>query len=359
MKRRLTFIILIVSIFFCTTFCVGAVQSFSCDGLGFTVPDSFRNDELWAQQQGYAYAFCDNDDKIEFNIVVSDNEGFTYSGMDEETLASYASDFEDSLALEGYTVESIRVAPYVISDIVEGVYFDIILLNGERNQFFWFATEDKCYQFDFYYEDVDYTGFVTEIMNSVVIAPSDFYDEGHTPSCGDVETTDEGYSDTHISQYDNLNNITKDTLYNDNTEQINKSDKNDGDILSDKRNPVIILTVCLGCAVIAGVIMFFKRKKSRKENLQPLNCSVQPVYFNNNAGQQGARYTPDNYNNQQYQNGYQGGSGYVENTGYAPDYDYSNKLDITLNSTDDFSKTEYRLATLNMDKKFTHDEEDL
>ena len=105
--------------------------------------------------------------------------------------------------------------------------------------------------------------------------------------------------------------------------------------------------------------MFFKRKKSRKENVQPLNSSVQPVYFNNNAGQQGARYTPDNYNNQQYQNGYQCGSGYVENTGYAPDYDYSNKLDITLNSTDDFSKTEYRLATLNMDKKFTHDEEDL
>ncbi len=355
MKRSLTFIILIVSIFFCSTFYVGAVQNFSYEGLSFSVPDSFQNDELWAEQQGYVYAFCDNDDKIEFNVVVSDNEGFTYAGMDEETLASYASDFEDSLALEGYSVERISVAPYVISDVIDGVYFDIILLNGERNQFFWFATEDKCYQLDFYYEDDDCIRFVTEIMNSVVIVPADIFNEAHTPSDSDEETTDGDYSDTH----DSLNNVTKETLCSENSEQTNKSDKIDGDILSDKRNPMIIVTVCLGCAVIAGVIMFFKRKKSRNENTQPINSAVQPVYFNNNAGQQGTRYIHGNYNNQQTQDSYQGGSGYVENTGYAPDYDYSNKLDITLNSTDDFSKTEYRMATLNMDKKFTHDEEDL
>ena len=51
-------------------------------------------------------------------------------------------------------------------------------------------------------------------------------------------------------------------------------------------------------------------------------------------------------------------NGYIQNTGYAPDYDYSNKLDITLNSTDDFSKTEYRRATADMEMKYTTDEEE-
>lgn len=359
MKRNLSFIILIVSILLSSAFSAGAVQEFSSEGLSFSVPDFLYNDSFWAEQQSYTYAFCDSDDKIEFNVNIFENEGYTYSGMDEEILASYASDFEDSIVSEGYIVESVSVESYVLSNGIEGVHIDILLKNGERNQLYWFTTEDMCYQLDFYFEDDECISYVTEIMNSVVIVPSEVYSGNITPSVnGEEETIIDDYSYTDNSYYDDVNDVEENTYY---SEYSNETVNIDGDSAKIDNKSFLFVIVCLGCAVITGVIMFFKKKRAEKNNVNPFNAGgVQPGYFNNQNNVYGAQYTPVNSDNRQMpvQNNYQTGNGYIENTGYAPDYDYSNKLDITFNGTDDFSKTEYRRATANMERKFSDYEEE-
>ena len=124
---------------------------------------------------------------------------------------------------------------------------------------------------------------------------------------------------------------------------------------------VIVAAVAAGVSALIGAVKKKKAKKNAEKAFSQMGNN--PVCFNpqtdayraqympnQNAAQQAYPQQPPVQNNQ--------GNGYIENSGYAPDYDYSNKLDITLNGTDDFSKTEYRRATADMEKRFSEDEEE-
>ena len=325
---------------------MSAVREFSGYGLSFSVPEFMQNDPEWAQQQGYVYAFCDDDSKIEFNVSIFDNEGYIYSGLDDESLRAYASDFEDSLAVSGVIAESVEIIPYKLSGGAEGMFFNILLVSGEKNYFYWLATEETCYQLDFYFEDVDCEKYVEQIMSTVVITLSESYGETDEEITDDEIILDDGSDDIYIDEAITLEETTS---FVECKETTDKTVNIDGEPTKNDKNIFKLVIVILGLAAISGVIMFFKKKKEKKDLAE----------FLNSGANYGVPCTPRPADNQQTvpQNNYQGG-GYIENTGYAPDYDYSNKLDMTFDSTDDFSKTEYRIATRNMEKKFTDYEED-
>lgn len=349
MKRSLSFILFTVAIFLGGTFSASAVREFSGDGLSFSVPDVMQNDSDWAQQQGYAYAFCDDDSKIEFNVNIFANEGYISSGLDDESLKAYASDFEDSLTMSGEIVDSISIEPYKLSDGAEGMFFKILLASGEKNYFYWLATKETCYQFDFYFDDADCEKYVEQIMSTVVIESSESYGKTDEAITDDEIILDEDFDadDIYIDEATDVEGVNSSA---ESEKVTNKTENKDGEPTKDDKNILKFVIVIIGLAAISGVIMFFKKKKEKKDLAE----------FLNSGANYGVPYTPrpaDNQQTQPAENFYQGG-GYVENTGYAPDYDYSNKLDMTFDGTDDFSKTEYKIATQNMEKKFSDYEED-
>lgn len=109
----------------------------------------------------------------------------------------------------------------------------------------------------------------------------------------------------------------------------------------------IYIAAIIALAVIRIVSKALKNKKAKKNNPGTNNT---PNYFNPQTDAYGAQYDNQQTPNQS--------EGYVENNGYAPDYNYSNNLDTTLTNTNDFSKTEYNMATADMEKKYDGFEEE-
>ena len=101
MKRSLTLVLFIIAIFSVCVFSSSAVQEFTDNGLTFAVPDILKNDADWAESNDYSYAFCDDQECMELCVSVYPNDGFTYAGMDEESLANYASSMEEYFSNQG------------------------------------------------------------------------------------------------------------------------------------------------------------------------------------------------------------------------------------------------------------------
>ncbi len=491
MKRSLILIFFTIIIFAVGAFSASALQSFEEDGLSFSVPDIMENDAQWAQQHGYSYSFSDSEEIIELNVSVYPNEGFSFAGMDEESLENYASSLEDNLTQEGYVVESIEVVAYNPSDSIDGINISIVYASGEKADFYWLATESMCYDLDFWIYDDSYAKYISEVMGSVSIEASadedtpvtmdqdidaDIPDAEEYPSQGEEDNVAETVTthgltvripgfmleDKEWAQNDEQDIIytTPDYLFQVGVQSIVNTDSisfvgmkdkeveelfaelkkktaedyekyelvryekievngfeglklvinavekgyaeyekvlcyfstkdyyyvvsilNEGEIYREyidtvinsieidgkpmKRDMssliyVIVAAVAAGVSALIGAVKKKKAKKNAEKAFSQMGNN--PVYFNpqtdayraqympnQNAAQQAYPQQPPVQNNQ--------GNGYIENSGYAPDYDYSNKLDITLNGTDDFSKTEYRRATADMEKRFSEDEEE-
>jgi len=171
MKRSITLIFFIIAMLSVGAFSASAQQDFQYEELSFSVPDIMENDEDWALQQGFTYAFCDSQEKIELNISVYENDGFSYAGMDDESLENYASSLEDYFTQSGYVVEDTKVEAYNLSNGIEGVNVTVSLGGGEKGLFYWFTAESKCYDLEFYIGDEAYGKYVTEVMNTVSIVP--------------------------------------------------------------------------------------------------------------------------------------------------------------------------------------------
>ena len=172
MKRSLTLVLIIIAIFSVCVFSASAQQSFTNDELTFSVPDMMKNDADWAAENDYTYAFYDEGENIELCVSVYENDGFSNIGMDEESLANYASSLEDYFVQSGYTVTTSKVEAYKLANGYEGVEVTIVLANGEKGNFYWFTTDRMCYDLDFYIYDEAYEMYVDQVMNSVAIVAS-------------------------------------------------------------------------------------------------------------------------------------------------------------------------------------------
>ena len=474
----------ILAIFSCCTLCAGAAQQYSNEELSFSVPDIMENDTAWAQNNSFAYAFCDSGENIEFNVAIYENDGFSYAGMDSESLQNYAESIEDYFINAGYVVDSVTVDDYRLYSGVEGVNVKIYLGSGEKGDFYWFTTETMCYDLEFYIEDEAYATYIAEVMNTVSIKPygdtvadevpdvipddgdatgtvtGDFSAEAE-PLPGEMTVGTDGITielpDFMVEDKEWAQNAKQAILYtttdylfnvgieildnNDSVSFVGVKDKdfkaifeelkndageeyekyelvsyetieingfegiklvlnviekgfneyektlcmfstknnrycvsilNEGTVYADYIDDIInsikiegkpykeinttVIYVIIGAVVggISGLIKTLKKKKEKK------NASVgaTPIYFNPQTEAYGNGYMPNQPQQTPAQTNIDSTNGYIQNTGYAPDYDYSNKLDITLNSTDDFSKTEYRRATADMEMKYTNDEEE-
>lgn len=172
MKRSLTLVLIIIAIFSVCVFSASAQQVYTEDELTFSVPDMMKNDAAWAAENDYTYAFYDEGENIELCVSVYENDGFSNIGMDEESLANYASSLEDYFVQSGYTVTTSKVEAYKLANGYEGVEVTIALANGEKGNFYWFTTDRMCYDLDFYIYDDAYEMYVDQVMNSVAIVAS-------------------------------------------------------------------------------------------------------------------------------------------------------------------------------------------
>ena len=172
MKRSLTLVLIIIAIFSVCVFSASAQQVYTEDELTFSVPDMMENDAAWAAENDYTYAFYDEGENIELCVSVYENDGFSNIGMDEESLANYASSLEDYFVQSGYTVTTSKVEAYKLANGYEGVEVTIALANGEKGNFYWFTTDRMCYDLDFYIYDEAYEMYVDQVMNSVAIVAS-------------------------------------------------------------------------------------------------------------------------------------------------------------------------------------------
>ena len=176
MKRSLTLVLFIIAIFSVCILSVSAQQVYTNDELTFSVPDILKNDEAWAAENGYSYAFCDENQNIELYVSVNENDGYSYAGMDDATLANYASALEDDFAAEGYTVSSTDARVHRLANGFEGIEIAVDFVSGEKIVYCWFATDRMCYDFDFYTYGDTFEKYIDEVMKSVAIVP----DEGQS-----------------------------------------------------------------------------------------------------------------------------------------------------------------------------------
>ncbi|MBR5825753.1 MAG: hypothetical protein IKY78_01565 [Clostridia bacterium] len=176
MKRSLTLVLFIIAMVLVCVFSASAQQVYTNDELTFSVPDILKNDEAWAAENGYSYAFCDENQNIELYVSVNENDGYSYAGMDDATLANYASALEDDFAAEGYTVSSTDARVHRLANGFEGIEIAVDFVSGEKIVYCWFATDRMCYDFDFYTYGDTFEKYVDEVMKNVAIVP----DEGQS-----------------------------------------------------------------------------------------------------------------------------------------------------------------------------------
>lgn len=163
MKKLYMFAVLLVLISCSVIFTVNAEAPYSYRGLSFSVPEFLKNDTQWAANANYVYAFCDSETNMEFNVSVYENEGYSNIGLDEEALESYARSLEESYDA------AVTVENYRLSDGFSGVKVNLEYTQGEKGVFYWFATDELCYDLDFVFYDESYIGNAEDIMSTVVI----------------------------------------------------------------------------------------------------------------------------------------------------------------------------------------------
>lgn len=172
MKRSLTLVLFVIAIFSVCVFSSSAVQEFTDNGLTFSVPDILKNDADWAESNDYSYAFCDDQECMELCVSVYPNDGFTYAGMDEESLANYASSMEEYFSNQGQNIEAVDANAYKLGN-VDGLEITIDVSADEKIVYYWFATDEMCYDFDFYIYDEAYNKYISEVMNTATIVPTE------------------------------------------------------------------------------------------------------------------------------------------------------------------------------------------
>ncbi len=282
-------------------------KTVSSRGITIEIPDFMVEDEEWALEgeQDFLYTTRDYLFQVSVETIANTDDISFVKVKDSEfkelfaTLKEDAKDKFDKYELISY--DTVKVNGF------EGIKFLIATAEGDieyERTIYYFSTKDYVYTVTFLDEGNVYTGSIDTIINSMSI---------------------------------------------------------DGKALNRDYSSVIYIIVAVAFAGISSLIGFIKKKKAKKN--MPLGYptpdgSNNPVYFNPQTDAYGAQYRPEQnaYPQTPAQPNYQNGNGYIQNTGYAPDYDYSNKLDTTLNRTDDFSKSEYRRVTADMEKKFTDDE---
>ncbi|MBR3815702.1 MAG: hypothetical protein IKJ27_03125 [Clostridia bacterium] len=177
MKKLFRLAVITLLIIFSAVLTASAETPYSYRGLSFSVPEFLKNDVQWATNADYAYAFCDSETKMEFNVSVYENEGYSYVGLDDEALSSYAQSLEESYEA------TITVENYSLSNGFSGIKINLDYEQGEKGYSYWFATDELCYDLDFVFYDESYTGYAQQIMSTVAI-------DGMP--CVDVQAVSEG-----------------------------------------------------------------------------------------------------------------------------------------------------------------------
>lgn len=163
MKKLYRFAVIFVLIMCSALFTANAETPYNHKGVSFSIPEFLKNDTQWAANANYIYAFCDSETNMEFNVSVYENESYSYAGLDEEALEAYARSLEESYDA------TITVENYRLSDGFAGVKVNLEYNQGGKGIFYWFTTNELCYDLDFVFYNDSYVSYAESIMSTVVI----------------------------------------------------------------------------------------------------------------------------------------------------------------------------------------------
>lgn len=268
MKKILSLAVLLAVMLSLGIFSVAAEKEYTVEDLSFTVPDFLVNDAQWAESSGFDFAFSDTDVNMELNISVYENEGYSYSGLDEEALEEYGSLISEKYNTGDYSpLESVTVTNYSLENGTDGIRIDILFAE-EQYVFYWFATESTCYDLNFYIYGSDYLTYVDQVIKTVNIGAVIPEADLEVPNTED--NTGEGDG--------NVPELSDDIVASDADSEVGKE--------SDNKIYLVIAVAAIVLAIVISVVIVIRKKQSKKavETYLSDQNNDSGVYYDPNTG---------------------------------------------------------------------------
>ncbi len=273
MKKVFTLCVAFILISLVGTFGVFAAD-YSYGDMKLSVPDFLTNDAQWAESSGFKFAFSDSDVNMELNISVYDNEDYSYEGLDEDNLNDYAQFLREKYETGDYSpVESVTVTSYSTKEGIAGIRSDLIF-EDEQYVFYWFATEELCYDFNFYIYNSEFLSYPQQIIETLVIGTAVDQTEAVTTPSEPDET---------------MPVLSDDDVEADGDGQV-KQENNYSGIMSFPW-PAIIFAVALISLIVLLIVKRKKRNDIAEAPAQPENNGG--IYFDPATGNYYRAVSPD------------------------------------------------------------------
>lgn len=264
MKKILTLIAALIIISTIASFGVCAAD-YTYGDMTISVPDFLKNDAAWAADSGFAYAFSDADVNMELNVSVYENEEYSYEGLDEDNLNDYAQLLRERYETGDYSpLNSVVVTSYLTEEGVAGIRSDLVF-EDEQYVFYWFATDDTCYDLNFYIYNSEYLTYLEQIIKTLVIGTPELTTES--------EVTTEAADET-------MPVLSDDDVESDGDGQV----ADDGNLSKIMMNPLPAVVFILALILLIVVLAVKKKKKSDKVTTVQKNDSDTGIYYDPNTG---------------------------------------------------------------------------